>query len=1132
MLLIWVNFLNKNIFSRKHIFKIFFIDYNNLLTSTSLAIIETHFLTTKPISHMKSKSFLFLLILLCALQNISHAQSRTITGKVTDEQLAPIPNVSVIVQGSSKGTTTNADGVYSIAAKDGDIIEFTSVGFVSATLTVSASATTDVQMIATVSALTDVVVVGYGTQRKKDLTGSVAVVDMNELKSQPSSSPVEALQGKATGVQIINDGSPGATPQIRIRGFSTINNNDPLFIIDGMPYTGKLSWLSAEDIESMQVLKDASAASIYGSRANNGVVIITTKKGRKGPPKINLDIYYGTQRPISSSFPEYMTPMQFAQNLYAAFNNSNTNNEPAKRPGLSTTTGANYGSDPNNPTLPEYLIAGVKNGQDITAADADPSKYRYTQNSSTFYQITKANQAGTNWFKEITNPAPMQNYQLTVLGGGENSTYSLSGGYFNQEGTIKFTGFKRYTIRANTSFTTLGDRLTLGENIQYSHTSGYGFATNPNVAGSYQGEGSPIGWAYRIQTIIPVYDIMGNFAGSRGSLLGNADNPLSVLYRGKDNVNTNNQFFGSAYADLKVIQGLNLKTVYGVRYDNYGSVNIGYPNPERAEGSYDNNPLNEYQGYATEWTWTNTLTYKNKFGGKHDLTLLAGTEAVQSKGRTLSGTGNSFFIFGDINYYYLNAASTGLSSSSNGYISSLFSIFGRADYSLMDKYLLSATIRRDGSSNFGPSFRYGNFPAASAAWRVSNENFLKEISWISELKLRAGYGTTGNQTIPSFQFLRRYQSSINLSSYPIGGKENASGIWTSNYDNPDVKWEQLKSWNFGLDFSIISNKIDGAIDWYHRKTTDMLYPVPLPAQGVGGGASPYVNIGSMSNKGVELALNYHYNADAPEGTFKFNVGSNISRNVNKVTELAPTVKQQQYGGIRSLQTSIILPGQPFGAFYGYKIIGIYQSQQDIASRPSYANARVGGPIYADVSEDGIVDDKDRTVIGSPHPDFIYSLSFNASYHHFDLSMFFNGSQGNQIFDVTRYYTDFSAFDGAVSTRMLNAWSPTNTASMTPSPYRNRPALELQANSYYVQDGSFFRMKLLQLGYTFPAAKFFKDKIQNLRAYVSGSNLFTITKYSGLDPEVTQFSSDFTAPGVDLGVYPASRQFILGVNVTF
>ncbi|ANH82925.1 SusC/RagA family TonB-linked outer membrane protein [Niabella ginsenosidivorans] len=1079
----------------------------------------------------RTRASVLLLLLFCfgfAMNGFS--QGKMITGTVIDDKGNPVANVSVIVKGSTSGTSTNEEGKFTIAAKQGDVLELTSVGFKATTFKVGAEQDVSITLVSDVSNLTDVVVIGYGTARKKDLTGSVAVVDMKELKSQPAASPVEALQGKAAGVQIINDGSPGSTPQIRIRGFSTINNNDPLFIIDGMPYEGKLAWLSPNDIESMQVLKDASASSIYGARANNGVVIITTKKGRKGPPKVSLDAYYGVQSPNRETFPKYLNPMQFAEYLYTAFKNAGLT------PGTTTTTGSNYGNDPDKPTLPEYLLAGSATGQNITAADADPSKYRYTQDASTFYQITKANQAGTNWMKEITHNAPMQNYQLTVLGGGENSSYAVSGGYLNQDGTIKYTGFKRYTIRANTNFTTLGGRLNIGESMQYSRDEGQGFATNVNTAGQYMGEGSPIGWTYRMQTIIPVYDIMGNFAGSKGSLLGNAENPLASLYRAKDNIWTDNQFFGTAFADLKIIEGLNLKTTYGILYNNYQGKNISYPNPEFSEGSYSNNPMSEGQGYQSNWTWTNTLTYKHRFNDKHDLTLMVGTEAVKEQSRVLSGSGNGFFVFGDLNYYYVGAASTNVSATSSGGFSTLFSTFGRADYAFKDKYLLSATFRRDGSSKFGPSHQYGNFPAGSAAWRVSNEEFMKSVSWINDLKLRAGYGETGNQSIPDFQYLRQFQSVINNSSYPINGTALSSGIWTNSYDNPDIKWEALKSWNAGFDFTVLNNKLDGTFDVYNRKTTDMLYRVPLPAQAAGGGLSPWVNVGSMSNKGFEFALNYHYINSVEDG-FKFDAGVNFSRNINKVLELAPTVTNQVYGGFRSISTSILMPGQPLGAFYGYKVTGIYQSQQDIDNTPHYEGARVGGLKYADVSgadgkPDGIVDAFDRTIIGNPHPKFLYSLSFNASYKRFDLLMFFNGSYGNEIFDATRYYTDFSAFDGAVSTRMLDAWSPTNTGSMIPSPYRNPSAYELAANSYYIQPGSYFRMKNLQIGYNFKMNGNLKDKISALRVYISGTNLFTITKYSGLDPEITQFSSTFTAPGVDLGTYPASRQFLLGLNVTF
>lgn len=1074
-----------------------------------------------------------LLLLFCfgfILNGLS--QTRVITGKVIDQNDAPVANVSIIQQGTTSGVSTNELGRFSISAKAGDVLQLSSVGYKSVSFKIGTETDVTIRLTADVSSLTNVVVIGYGTQRKKDITGSVSVVSMEDLKSQPAASPIEALQGKAAGVQIINDGSPGSSPQIRIRGFSTINNNNPLFIIDGMPFEGKLSWLNSSDIESMQVLKDASAASIYGSRANNGVVIITTRKGRKGPSKVSLDMYYGTQRLNESKFPKFLNPMQFAEYLYTAFKNAGIT------PGTDGTTGTNYGTDPNKPTLPEYLLTGTKTGQTITATDADPSKYRYTQDPATFYQITKANQAGTNWMDAITHHAPIQNYQLSILGGGENSSYAISGGYLNQDGTIKYTGFKRYTIRANTNFTTLGGRLTLGENMQYSYNINQGFATNVNTPGQYLNEASPIAWTYRIQTIIPVYDIMGNFAGSKGDKLGNGENPLAVLYRAKDNLGTDAQFFGSAFADLKIIEGLNFKTTYGVMYDNYGWKTITYPNPEFAEGSVTNNSLTEGQGYSGSWTWTNTLTYKRKFNQNHNLTLMGGTEAVKNQGRMLQGSGSGFFVFGNLDYYYLGAASANISAFSNGYASTLYSMFGRADYSFKDKYLLAVTFRRDGSSNFGPANRYGNFPAASAAWRISNENFVKKASWINDLKLRIGYGETGNQSIPPFQFLRQYQSVTNLSSYPINGTALSSGIWTNGYDNQNIKWEALKSWNIGLDFTVLENKFDGALDVYNRKTTDMLYPVPLPSQAVGGGASPYVNVGSMSNKGFEIGLNYHYFAsEKSEDLLKFDISATIARNLNKILELAPTVNNQVYGGFRSINTSILMPGQPLGAFYGYKVIGIYQSSQDIANTPHYEGARVGGLNYADVSgpdgkPDGVVDAYDRTIIGSPYPKFIYSLGFNASYKRFDLVMFFNGSYGNQIFDATRYYTDFNAFDGSISTRLLNAWSSTNTASLIPSPYRNPSTYELAANSYYVQNGSYFRMKNLQVGYNFKFNGIFKDKISALRIYISATNLFTLTKYSGLDPEVTAYASDFTAPGVDFGVYPAARQYLLGLNVTF
>jgi len=1054
---------------------------------------------------------------------------KKVTGTVTSAKTnSPVGFASVTVKGTNVATATDAQGAFTITVPPGKtVLTVTSVGFADQDVTIG-DGPLHISLQESTSSLNEIVVTGYTGQKKKDLTGAVAVVDVAGVKAQPAASPIEGLQGKAAGVQITSDGAAGSTPQIRIRGFSTINDNDPLYIIDGMPYRGKLGWLNSNDIESMQVLKDASAASIYGSRANNGVVIITTKKGRAGAPKLSLDIYYGTQNPNRSRFPKMLNPTEYANYFYQEFINA------GQTPGTTQTTGTNYGTSPTTPTLPEYLLAGTVTGQNITAADADPSKYNYSTDAATFYQITKANQQGTDWMRAITRNAPIQNYELGLTGGGDNSQYALSGSWFDQQGTLQYTSYKRATIRANSNFSLFNKRLTIGENMQYSYNRGVGYATNTNTAGSYQDEGAAVFEVYRMQTIIPVYDIMGNFAGTKGSILGNAANPLASLYRARNNVNTDNQFFGSAFADLKIINGLNLRTTYGARYDNYKGISITVPNPEMSEGSVNANSMSEWQGYSSDWTWTNTLTFKRNFH-QHSLSVLAGTEAVKSNYRQVTGSGNNFFLYGDINYYYLSAAST-TSSTSAATNSSLFSLFGRVDYSFSDKYLLSGTVRRDGSSNFGPANRYGVFPAASAAWRISKEDFLKTTTWLNDLKIRAGWGITGNQNIPAFQYLKTYQSSLTTSSYPIGGTATSAGIWVNSYNNASIKWEQVQGINIGLDFSILENKLEGSFDWYNKDTKDMLYPVPLPSVAVGGGSSPYVNIGKMNNKGVEFMLTYHYNSNPSPNAFRFDATGTISHNANKIVELTPTINYVPYNTVRDITTSVLQTGQPFGAFYGYKMVGIYQNADDVANSPSYAGARVGGPKYADVSgpggkPDGIIDANDRTVIGSSHPKFTYSLSYNASYKHFDVLLFFNGSQGNDIFEQTRYYTDFNGFDGAVSKRMLNAWSPTNTGSMIPSPYRGRSTTELQSSSYYIQNGSFLKLKNLQIGYDLSSA-IRKNGISKLRLYIAATNVFTITKYTGLDPEVSSVSSTYSAPGVDYGIVPMSRQFLIGVNATF
>ncbi|GGI26999.1 SusC/RagA family TonB-linked outer membrane protein [Pedobacter mendelii] len=1052
----------------------------------------------------------------------ANAQTK-ITGKVTssDDKL-PVIGATIKVKGATTGTTTDANGAFSIAVNPTDVLVFSFVGYVSKEVTVGNQTNISVVIQAENNNLTEVVVTGYSSQRKKDLTGAVAVVSMDLLKSQPAASAVEALQGKATGVQIINDGAPGSTPQIRIRGTSTINNNEPLYVIDGVPFEGKLSWLNQNDIESMQVLKDASSASIYGSRANNGVVIITTKKGMPGAPKITLDSYYGTQSPRKSSFPEMMNPQQYAQYVFDGYKNA----------GKAIAAGKNYGSG-TTPVLPEYLVAGSVLGQDVTAADADPSKYNYSRDPNLFYQITRANKQGTNWFDEITDAAPVQNYQLSATGGGESATYTFSGGYLDQKGTIKYTGFKRYNFRSNTNISAFNKHVRFGENAQYSYSEGYGFGVNPNTPGSYQDQGSALGWAYRIPTIIPVYDINGNFAGSRGSQLGNAENPLAFLYRAKDNKNKSNFFFGNAYAEGDILPGLVLKTNFGLRYENFNGLSMRYPNLEFSEGNNSNN-LNEYQGYNTEWTWSNTLNYNKVFNEKHRVNVLVGTEAIRSRSRQLNAGRNDFFILGNQDYYYLSTGSSNISNNSFGSIGSLFSLFGKIDYSYNDRYLASVTLRRDGSSNFGDANKYGFYPAASAAWRLSEEEFMKSVKWVSDLKIRVGYGQTGNQRIPPYQYINRFQSSIINSAYAVGGANGlTTGVWQNAYQNADVKWESLKALNVGIDFTLLGGALDGSLDLYNKKTSDMLYNLPLPSSVVGLGSSPFVNIGDMSNKGIEFNVAYHYGRTV-ESPLKFDIGLNFSKNNNKIERLAPGIFNQIYGNYRSLQTSVLQEGAPFGSFFGYKTNGIYQSASDIQNTPSYSGARVGGLRYQDINGDGVIDPKDRTIIGDPNPDFTYGLNLNISYKNFDVAAFIYGVQGNDIFQATRYFTDFPSFDGAKSTRLLDAWSTSNPTSVIPSAYAGASDLEFASSSYYIQNGSFVRLKNLQIGYSIPTAKAFGSKvaINRLRVYVSATNLFTITKYTGMDPEVSQITDTFSAPGVDQGVYPTPRQFLIGINVGF
>ncbi len=1025
-----------------------------------------------------------------------------IKGRILDKNTQKgIDGVTVKVKGKSSSTQTNEDGGFEIDAKENDILEISFIGYKNTQYQVKKDKKPILIYLEDASQdLETVVVTGYNVQRKKDLTGAVAVVKVAELKSQPAASAVEALQGKASGVQIVNDGAPGSTPQIRIRGYSTINNNEPLYVIDGVPFEGKMSWLNQQDIETMQVLKDASAASIYGARANNGVVIITTKSGKLGRTNIDLDVYAGTGAPVKSTFPKMMSPQQALDMSNLLYN--------------------------KNDVWTEYLLAGKMKGKDIKATDTDMSKYNYNlSNPGEFYQITKANLAGTNWFEALTQNAPVQSYQLSANGGSETAKYSFSGGHLDQKGGLIHSGFQRYNVRSNMQFSAFNNRLRFGENLQYGFTKGFGMGVNPNVPGGYQGEGSVLGFAYRIQNVIPVYDEGGNFAGSNGSELGNGQNPVALSYRAKDNVNKSNNLFGNIFGEFDVIKGLTLRSSFGLRYENYTGITLTYPNPEFSEGNF-NNGMNEYFGYNEDWTWTNTLTYRPEFGDNHQLTVMIGTEAINNRNRELRGSRNGYFVLNSLDYFYLNAGSSNIGNNGFGANGSMFSLMGKADYVYKDRYIIGATIRRDGSSNFGENNLYGVFPGISGAWRISEESFLKENTLIEDLKFRVGYGVTGNQRITPYEFLSRYSVSLAESSYPINA-DIKTGIWKSNYPNKDIKWEQVQSLNAGVDFTLLQGVLDGSFEWFNKSTTDMLFRVPLPATAVGRATAPHQNIGEMRNRGIEVSLGYHYGRQGDK-PFKVDLSGSFSTYRNTIVSLAPSIKQINYGNFRSMETSILKAGEEFGAFYGYQVVGVIKNESDLKNQPNYAGARLGGLRYADLNGDGKIDPNDRTIIGSPHPDFVYSLNINANYKDFDLSLFFYGSQGNDIFEATRYYTDFGVFKGSKSVRLMNAWSPNNVNSDIPSivPDGALNEIEVASSTFYIQDGSFLKLKNLQLGYNVNTQKLFKNKgtFHKMRIYAGVTNLLTFTKYEGLDPEISATPSSYSALGVDFGIYPQSRQY--------
>lgn len=1056
-----------------------------------------------------SLSVILLLFVFCA------SAQKQVSGTVKENN-NPVVGATVEVKGTNVATITGPTGNFVINVPAGRTqLVISYVGLETQTISIADKTTIDVVMVAVNTTLNEVVVTGYTAQAKKDITGSVSVVKVSDLKSIPAANASSQLQGRVAGVTVTQDNRPGTESSVKIRGFSSFGDNGPLYIIDGIP-AGGISGLNPNDIESMQVLKDAAAASIYGARASNGVIIVTTKKGRTGGVKVSYNMYYGKSSPGNGW--DLLNSQEMADLTWKAYQNA----------GQAVPT-VQYGTG-STPRLPDYILAGTLGGRLEGDPAVNPNLYNLDlDNIGGSYLIVRANKTGTDWYDEITQNAPIMNHNISLSGGADRSRYLMSFDYFDQDAILIYSFYRRYTLRVNTEFN-VKKNVRIGQNLQVRTDLNNSVGNNGN-----NGEGTELGHAYRNQPIIPVYDIKGNFAGSRAPNLGNANNPVANSWRRSTARGQNLNIFGNIYAEVDFARHFTARTSFGGQL-NYGNgFNFNYKTYENSENNTGNS-YNENFARFREWTWTNQVTYKNTFGQKHDVLVLLGTEAVESWGRSISGTRVGYFVENQ-DFWSLNSGGAAGQQANGAPFTpaSLVSYFGKIDYTYDNKYLAGVTVRRDGSSRFGPENRWGNFPAFSLGWRVTEESFMDNVRWLNDLKIRGSYGQMGNQRINPANAFDLYVGGPGSSNYDINGTSNstAQGFQQSFVGNPSGKWETNITQNYGFDAVLFGGKTEVVFDVYSKKTEDLLFRLPaIAAAGAGAASNPaFFNVASMKNNGIDISITQKGNIGGKNG-IKFDAQLTFTTYNNEITSLAEGLDFYDTRGSRIGNWVRNQVGHELSAFFGYKVVGIFKDAAEVAAAPTQDQKAPGRFRYQDTDGDGAITPADRIFLGSPNPDFTYGLNFNASYKNFDLSMFFYGSQGNEIMNYVKWWVDFfPSFQGNKSKDLLyNSWTSTKTDAKVPiaenaSNFSNNNAV----NSYYLEDGSFFRMKNLTLGYNLPASLLNKVKIDKARIYVQGTNLFTATKYTGLDPEIFGADDSF---GVDEGLLRSARMFLVGLNVNF
>jgi TonB-linked SusC/RagA family outer membrane protein len=1083
-------------------------------------------------------AFLGAVLLLWSLN--ASAQGRRVTGKISGTEGA-IPGVNVVLKGTQTGTSSDANGSYSINVQgDNPTLVFSAIGFKTQEVVLGNRTSLDVTLEDESTSLSEVVVTGYSTENRRDVTGAVSTVKPAQLKVVPSTNVEQQLQGRVAGVTVITNGQPGTSSQIRVRGFGSFGGNQPLYVIDGVP-SQTSSFIPPDDIETTTVLKDAAAASIYGARAASGVIVITTKKGQRRAQKLSVsyDGLYGVTDPGHGY--KILNPQEQADWAWQARKNDLYQAGTSVGPDSFTGIASNQYGTGQTPVLPDYLLVGSQAGLSASQVDlnAERAKYNINPANGAIYNVIPANKAGTDWYGAITRVAPLMRHTLGFSGGTEYSRFYVSLGMQQQAGIVIFNDFKRYTLRVNTEFD-VTKKIRVGQNFQlaYLGTRGilggignqFGNSTNNNSSSS--SDENEVLTAFRTAPIIPVYNSFGGYAGTAAPGFNNPHNAVADRAANANNSNFNIFGFGNAYIEYDVIPALTLRSSIGGTYftnyyNSYGRVQ--YENSEN-NTTYT---YSEGSGYGLAWTFTNTAHYKQKFG-IHDIDVLGGIEALNTgAGRNIDGSGQNPFTT-DPNYVTISTTTPGSTRNVNsGYSlgNRFYSLFAQARYTYNDKYIVTGVVRRDGSSQFAPANRYGVFPAGSVAWRISSEEFMKNLPWVSDLKLRGGYGIMGNSNYLSSTNQYNLFASNAGNGYDINGTNNsvAPGFYRSQIGNPSAKWETSVTSNFGIDGSFFNNKLEVVIDFWRKDTKDLLYPLALPAVVGPRASAPFVNVAGMRNQGIDLLI-----------TNRGNITSDLSYEVtgiasvlgNKITAIAPSVPYFTGGGTR-LSTPVVRnqPGQALSSFFGYNVIGLFNSKEEVAAAPTQDGAAPGRFRYQDTNGDGKINDDDRTFLGSPIPKVTGSITLTLKYKGFDLNTNVYASLGNKIFNNQRWFTDFYASftGGAVSARVKDSWLPTHTNTTIPI-YESASnfSTQTQTNSYYVENGSYGRMQYLTLGYTFPAVVLNKVNLNRLRLAVSATNLFTITKYTGLDPAVGG-SADQNF-GIDIGNYPIQRGY--NVNLSF